>query len=292
MFKHVVAFICLLSFCSAAAEVVDFYCPATSSGLKNMKQGPVTVAITQGEGAKKPTADQDGMGNIEFHPKNVMSVTVADGYYLKAITIGTSQSVFMEPVGLSSGRLTETPDLVWTPDDGQIVMSMTLTNGNEDPSGKNRKYTSISVIQVEYDVPGADLMTPEIAEEDITALDNGGFRVIVNLISAKYELYYKYAPLSREDAHDGFMQAEGSGKERVITLSDPGVLTYYAYDRATMVKGLERSMTIGDDGKSSLSVSPRAEATSVAFDLQGRRILNPQRPGVYIQNGRKIFVSK
>lgn len=292
MFKQFIGFICFLSFCSAAAEVVDFYCPATSSGLKNMKLGPVTVAIIQGEGSKKPTADQDGMGNIEFYPKNVMSVTVADGYYLKAITIGTSQSVFMEPVDLSSGRLTETPDLVWTPDEGQITTSMTLINGNEDPSGKNRKYTSISVIQVEYDVPSADLMTPTIAEKDITLLDNGEFRVTVNLISAKYELYYRYAPLSREDAHDGFMLAEGNGKERLITLSGAGILTYYAYDPVAKVKGLELNLTIGDDGKSSLSVSSQAEAASVAFDLQGRRILNPLRSGIYILNGRKIFVRK
>lgn len=258
-----------------------------------MKQGPVTVAITQGEGSKKPTADQDGLGNIEFYPGNVMCITVADGYILKTITIGASQSAFMEPVEVSSGRLSGTSDFVWTPDAGGAVTTMTLTNGEEDPSGKNRKYTSISVIQVEYEVPGADLMTPEIADENITVLDNGNIQVAVSLLSAKYELYYKLAPLSREDVgHEGFLPAGGSGKERIITLTGAGVLTYYVYDPSTMVKGVERTIAIGDDGKSSLPLSPAVAAKSVVFDLQGRKVPAPQRSGIYIHNGRKIILRK
>ncbi len=291
MFKQFIGAVCLLWCGCVAAEVVDFYSPATSSVLKNMKQGPVTVAITQGEGSKKPTADGDGLGNIEFYPKNVMSVTVADGHCLKAITIGVSQSALMQPVELTAGSLSGTAEYVWIPDENQAVTSMTLTNGTEDPTGKNRKYTSISVIRVEYDVPDAELMTPEITDDDMTLLDDGTIQLVVNLLSAKHELYYRLSPFSREDIHQGFVQAQGSGTERVITLSDACTVTYYAYDPILMVKGMERTVAVGDD-KGSLPVMPRADVQSAVFDLQGRKILAPQRPGIYIVNGRKMFIGR
>ncbi len=133
MLKHFCAVVCCLISIVAAAEVAEFVAPANATGLKNIKAGAVTVAITQGRGAKKPAVDSVGMGYIEFYPGNEMTVTVADGYTLSKITMGTTNYVFMEPVELTSGTLTENLNFIWTPDEGETVTTVTMTNGAAAP---------------------------------------------------------------------------------------------------------------------------------------------------------------
>lgn len=298
MLKHLFAAVCCLFSVVAAAEVADFVAPANATGLKNMKAGAVTVAITQGRGAKKPAVDSDGMGYIEFYPGNEMTVTVADGYTLSKITMGTTDYVFMEPVDLSAGIMTEDLNFIWTPDEDETVTTVTMTNGTDDPTGNNRKYTQLTLIQVEYDALTAGQMTPEITDQNVSVLASGGLQVTVTLPSAGYELYYKLTPASRADdaeQHQGYTRAQRSGKEHTITLAAPGTLSYYAYDPTTQTKGLERSATISGDGKTTAIASLSTGTKTVLpaeplYNLQGRRIATPSVPGLYIQSGRKLLL--
>lgn len=296
MFKYFPIVACLLSCVALKAEVTDFMAPATTAGLKNIKNGPVTVAITKGGGAKTPAVDEDGMGYIEFYPQNEMAVTVADGYVINKITVGTTKYVFMQPVDVSTGTF-DNKDFIWTPGEDQAVTTMTLTNGTEDSTGKNYTYTQLTAIKVEYDVPTAEQMTPEITDLNVSVLAGGSIQVTVTLPSAGYELYYKPTAASKadDDAHAGFTLATGSGKERTITLDGPATLTYYAYDPAKQTKGMQRTTTISDDGTTtgiaSLTLNyPAASRSADMFDLQGRPVYAPARPGLYIQNGRKTLV--
>ncbi len=298
MLKHFCAAVCYLFSVVAAAEVADFVAPANATGLKNMKAGAVTIAITQGRGAKKPAVDSDGMGYIEFYPGNEMTVTVADGYTLSKITMGTTDYVFMEPVDISAGTLTEDLNFIWTPDEGETVTTVTMTNGTDDPTGNNRKYTQLTAIQVEYAALTAGQMTPEITDQNVSVHASGGLQVTVTLPSAGYELYYKLTPASRadDDLHQGYTRAQRSGKEHTITLAAPGTLSYYALDPTTQTKGLERSTSISGDGTTTAIASLRTGAipalpASPLYNLQGRRIATPSgRPSLYIQSGRKLLL--
>lgn len=295
MFKYIPIVAFLLSCVVASAEVVDFMAPLTAAGLKNMKNGKVTVAITKGDGAKTPAVDEDGMGYIEFYPQNEMAVTVADGYVINKITMGTTKYVFLQPVEVSTGTF-DNNDFIWTPGEDHAVATMTLTNGTEDSTGKNHTYTQLTAIRVEYDVPTAEQMTPEITDSNVSVLAGGGIQVTVTLASAGYELYYKLTAASRaDDTHAGFTVVQSGGKERTIMLDGPATLIYYAYDPATQTKGMERSTTISDNGTTTAiaSLSLDAAATPLAdrlFDLQGRPVATPSRPGLYIQNGRKRLI--
>ena len=38
--------------------------------------------------------------------------------------------------------------------------------------------------------------------------------------------------------------------------------------------------------------SPETSADNTMYDLQGRRVVKPASQGVYIQNGKKVFISR
>ncbi|MBR6828543.1 MAG: hypothetical protein IKM76_10405, partial [Prevotella sp.] len=71
------------------------------------------------------------------------------------------------------------------------------------------------------------------------------------------------------------------------------VNAFRAYFHLSGASVREFILNFGDEttGIEPLTISPEGERTDgVLYDLQGRRVLSPLTPGLYIRNGKKVII--
>ncbi|MDE6370735.1 MAG: hypothetical protein K2K92_04525, partial [Duncaniella sp.] len=117
--------------------------------------------------------------------------------------------------------------------------------------------------------------------------ENNAVQIKVSAADESHEIYYKHEAKSaatpnmfaaraiddEEDIHAGYTKAENG----VITVTEPGTLTVYAYDPAKKVKSAPTSVVFTDVPTGiDVIAAEAAEAEVEYYNLQGIRVANPE----------------
>lgn len=140
----------------------------------------------------------------------------------------------------------------------------------------------------------AEACSLEIVLEDVTLYPAVEKVITTSSVLHTFKLFGTYKPLSQEEL-EGYYAVNYEGNWSAST----GLKPYRLYlsielneDEGSSYAAVARSIRIveGNDGTTGVEEITGENGEKMIFDLQGRRVLEPQKGGLYIVNGKKVLV--
>lgn len=140
----------------------------------------------------------------------------------------------------------------------------------------------------------AEACSLEIVLEDVTLYPAVEKVITTSSVLHTFKLFGTYKPLSQEEL-EGYYAINYEGNWSAST----GLKPYRLYlsielneDEDSSYAAVARSIRIveGNDGTTGVEEITGENGEKMIFDLQGRRVLEPQKGGLYIVNGKKVLV--
>lgn len=208
-----------------------------------------------------------------------------------AMTASQVKTAFGEDVELANFK----GCVVGYEDDGETVKSINVTFADTTAMKANHPYIIKVREQVkEFEVDGVDIVA--LGENEKASVDCDKKTVTVG--NDAYDCYNRFVGNYQNDFIVPEQSLFLSGGKFWYSTGKTKMMPFRAYfdfyDVLPDMVGAGSRIAMTFDNGAPTAIEPIVHSTGSAqvqlFDLQGRRVMKAQSPGLYIQNGRKFFV--